>query len=136
MVLAAKWKERNLLGCGEKLRGVKWFGVWLAETPELCEDALGGEEGWRPGGREEVSESLVGREEALGEEVVDEGAVDEDLIGLAEAEACGVELDRFAVFRPLLHPHPDSWVGGGSGGREETRRRRRAALRTGEWMRR
>lgn len=66
---------------------------------------------------------------------MDEGAVDEDLVGLAEAEASGVELDRFAVLRSLLHPHPDFWVGGGSGGRTERRRRRREALRTGEWKR-
>ena len=57
---------------------------------------------------------------------MDEGTVDEDLVRLAEAEAGGVELDRFAVLRSLLHPHPDYWVGGGSDGRAEPRRRRRA----------
>ena len=56
-------------------------------------------------------ECLIGREEALGAEVVDEGAVDEDLVRLAEAEAGGIELDRFAVLRTLLNPHPGRSVG-------------------------
>lgn len=57
---------------------------------------------------------------------MDEGAVDEDLVGLPEAEAGGVELDRFTVLRPLLHPHPDSCVGTGTG--TGVRRRERVRL--------
>ena len=38
-------------------------------------------------------------------EVVHEGAIDEHLVGLAEAEAGGVELNHLAVPRPPLHPH-------------------------------
>jgi len=47
----------------------------------------------------------------LGDEVVDEGAIDEDLVRLTEAEACGIELDRLAVLRTLLNPHPGRSVG-------------------------
>ena len=83
----------------------------LAESPEPCDDTLGGEEGWRPGGRQEVAECLIGWEEALGDEVVDEGAIDEGLVRLTEAEACGIELDRLAVLRTLLNPHPGRSVG-------------------------
>ena len=43
--------------------------------------------------------------------MVDEGAIDEDLVRLTEAEAGGIELDRLAVLRTLLNPHPGRSVG-------------------------
>lgn len=112
-----------LLGRGEQGGGVEGVGVGLAEAPELGEDALGGEEGRGPGGGEEGLEGVVGGEEAVAEEVVDEGAVDEHPVGLAEAEAGGVEPDHLAVLGPPLHPHPSrvSLAGGGGGGGEGRR---------------
>ena len=57
--------------------------------------------------------------------MVDEGAVDEDLVRLAEAEAGGIELDRFAVLRMLLNPHPGRSVGSRRAGGGSRQRRRR-----------
>lgn len=65
---------------------------------------------------------------------MDEGAVDEDLVGLAEAEAGGIELHRFAVLRPLLHPHPDRSVG--SRRRPPARKGTAGGRQTGRWRRR
>ena len=56
---------------------------------------------------------------------MDEGAVDEDLVRLAEAEAGGIELDRFAVLRTLLNPHPGRSVGSRRAGGGSRQRRRR-----------
>ena len=71
---------------------------------------------------------MGGGEQAVDEEVVHEGAVDEHLVRLAEAEAGEVELDHLALPRPPLHPHR------GDGGwrwllRVEWRRRRRERFR-------
>lgn len=92
-------------GGGDELGSVERLGVGLAEAPELGDDALGGQERGRPGRGEELAEGVVGGEELVDEEVVHEGAIDEHLVGLAEAEAGGVELNHLAVPRSPLHPH-------------------------------
>lgn len=52
-----------------------------------------------------MGDDVVGRGKAVVEEVVDEGAVAEHLVGLPEPEARRVEPHHLAVALLLLHPH-------------------------------
>lgn len=54
---------------------------------------------------EEVGENVVGGGEIVGDEVMDEGPVAENLEGLSESEAGRVESHYLAMPLLLLHPH-------------------------------